>query len=156
MRLTDRLDRAGTSLRAAALTHPLTGVLNRRGFFDEIEHTRQLGPVLDVSMIDIDRFKPLNDEHGHATGDLVLARVADWLVEVAGDAGLVARMGGDEFALAVPAEDGKSLPERQSLVMDGLAFSVTIGTAVVPPSEDIDAALARADCVLYTSKASRV
>lgn len=152
VRLAARLDTAGKSLRLAALTDPLTGVLNRRGFFEAADDLAPVGRRVDVAMVDVDQFKTINDEHGHATGDLVLKMVADWLVGVAGEDGVVSRMGGDEFALIVASSAGLPLPDRQVLVLEGITFSITIGSAAFTSNEDFEHALAQADTALYRLK----
>ena len=155
VRLAARLDTAGQLLRRAALTDPLTSVLNRRGFFESVEEFERSGSDAEVAMIDIDHFKRLNDRHGHAVGDGILERVAGWLTTLAGERGVVARMGGDEFALVLPATSAPQLPNRQSLVMDGVTFSITIGVARFVTGEHFETALAQADAALYESKQTR-
>lgn len=154
VRLTARLDTAGKLLRRAALTDPLTGVLNRRGFFEAVGSLAESGARFEVVMADIDDFKLLNDRHGHATGDLVLGRTADWLTAIAGEDGIASRMGGDEFAIVALAAD-RELPGHQSLVMEGIAFDVTLGSAVFTPPDSFESALAAADADLYTRKRLR-
>lgn len=150
--LTSRLDTATRLLRSTSLTDPLTGVLNRRGFFEAVEEFAHANERFGVAMVDVNRFKQLNDTHGHAAGDAALICVADWLAALAGDDGIVARIGGDEFAIVVSALDRVNLPAHQSLLADGVACSVTIGSAAIEAGEHFDAALARADGRLYDLK----
>ena len=87
------------SLDAAAHRDPLTGVANRRAFFDQLDQPGTGGALL---YCDLDHFKPVNDRLGHAAGDELLQQVAGRLVECAGEDRTVARLGGDEFAVLCP------------------------------------------------------
>ncbi|MEZ5246113.1 MAG: GGDEF domain-containing protein [Acidimicrobiales bacterium] len=152
VRLVARLDDAGRLLRHTARTDPLTGVSNRRGFFDALDELRVSSRVAEIAMVDVDDFKKLNDRHGHAGGDRALCRVAEWLVELVGDTGTVARIGGDEFAYVASPDPARRLPTRQEFDLDGMAYSITIGRAVRSADEDPDEALVRADADLYRRK----
>lgn len=152
VRLASRLDTAGKSLRVAALTDPLTGVLNRRGFFEAVDEVARLDRDVAVAMVDVDEFKTINDRHGHAVGDLVLTHVADWIVALVGEAGVVSRIGGDEFAFVIPSEKKSTLPDRHSMVIEGFSFSITIGSSTFTAGEQFEQALARADADLYGLK----
>ncbi len=86
----------------------LTGLLNRRGFYSvaEREHEREdVGRCLSCVVIDIDAFKRINDEHGHAAGDEVLKALARVLWQQGGDESHVARTGGEEFCILLPKMD---------------------------------------------------
>ncbi len=90
-----------------AYSDPLTGMPNRRSFNESLEEKlRQVNhgkiSVFGVAIIDLDGFKPINDVHGHATGDAVLIEVGKRLKAAIGDNGLIARLGGDEFAVLAP------------------------------------------------------
>ena len=94
------------TLRSESLTDPLSGLLNRRGF--DVRAAAMLGvhrsSNLPVSLIvaDLDRFKALNDRHGHAAGDRVIAEFGAQLQKAAGPGALAARLGGEEFAVLLP------------------------------------------------------
>ncbi|MGQ0700883.1 MAG: diguanylate cyclase domain-containing protein [Panacagrimonas sp.] len=97
-------------LRSQALTDPLTGLSNRRGLFLGLESTLQAashhGHTVGIAMIDLDRFKPINDKLGHPAGDAMLRQVAQALRSVARRAtDVVARQGGDEFAVIWTTHD---------------------------------------------------
>lgn len=83
-------------------TDPLTGLLNRRAFVRELASALARDPRgTALALVDLNGFKPINDTFGHATGDAVLRRIADRLAQSAHGTQLVARMGGDEFALLI-------------------------------------------------------
>jgi diguanylate cyclase (GGDEF)-like protein len=89
-----------------ARTDPLTGLGNRRSFGDlaavEISRTRRYSRSLTLAYIDVDRFREMNDRYGHATGDTVLLTVATVLQDCLRTSDVLARIGGDEFALMLP------------------------------------------------------
>jgi diguanylate cyclase (GGDEF)-like protein len=145
---------------ASAEIDHLTGVLNRRGF-ERLVPDPALGAML---LFDLDRFKQLNDTQGHAAGDEALrlfARIASALVR---DSDVLARMGGEEFALFLPrasAESAVRVAERiraevaSRLVVGGQAVTVSVGVAPSPiaavPRETL---LTAADQAMYAAKQS--
>jgi len=146
----------------------LTGLPNRRRFFD-VAARRLNDPdsrPLAVLMMDIDYFKRINDEYGHAAGDAVLARVGCRLAELAGEGRIhVARLGGEEFAAMLPgwsperaeamAEDWRRSLHALSIATPAgsLVLDLTIGVSAVRDDESqIDPALGRADRALYEGK----
>lgn len=156
-------------LRAHAVTDELTGAMTRRAL-------RELAPALilrerarrrgvAVLMLDLDRFKQVNDTHGHAKGDQVLVQAAAALRAHIRQDALLARYGGEEFVALVPVDDlptARSVAERlrqaveqadwaDVLALQG-AVTVSIGLALVGPADDLDSALARADAALYRAK----
>ncbi len=153
VRLAAALDRASRLLWQAAHTDPLTEVANRRAFFDAVEHRSALADrPLDIAIVDLDAFKAINDRHGHSGGDLALQQVARWLCELGGPDGLVARMGGDEFALARPAGTGTDRPTSARFDHDGMQYSLTLGWARLEVAGSLDDALRQADAELYARK----
>ena len=154
VRLAAALDRASHLLWDAAHTDPLTEVANRRAFFEIMERDGIGDGPLDVAIVDVDEFKALNDQQGHAGGDRALRQVASWLVELAGPRGLVARMGGDEFAVVVPADGDQERPTTATFDHDGMGYSVTLGWERCDTGESVDAALRAADQELYARKPS--
>jgi diguanylate cyclase (GGDEF)-like protein len=153
-RLVARLDETGRRLLDAAITDPLTGVYNRRGFFDGFDPTEAADGPLAAAMVDIDDFKRLNDQLGHAQGDLVLRHVAGWLDAHAEDRGTVARLGGDEFVLVAPADVVMRLRAYETLTAASIAYSITVGSAPIGAA-GLHEALADADAALYRNKAAR-
>lgn len=154
VRLVAQLDIASALLRQAAVTDSLTGVRNRRGFFEALPSVGGNGEV-DVAMIDLDHFKQLNDRHGHDFGDRALRTVAAWLRSVVGDHGVVGRLGGDEFAFVACAGAVADLGHRRRLELEGIELEVTIGRVRAAVGEDREMALIAADGELYRFKRSR-
>ncbi|MEZ5265333.1 MAG: GGDEF domain-containing protein [Acidimicrobiales bacterium] len=165
-RLLHDLAGAHRELHALAFRDGLTGLSNRRSFFAEAETLlAEAGPSAPAVavMIDLDRFKQLNDTHGHAAGDAALVALAGRLAGVVGGDGIVARLGGDEFAavLRLPRErHGEriealhractAVPARPGVVVDG-----SLGTYAVPTGMGLEDALHLADVALYRAKAER-
>jgi diguanylate cyclase (GGDEF)-like protein len=147
----------------------LTGLVNRRVFEDRLEHAFALAKRLDKPMallyIDLDRFKPINDDFGHDTGDAVLKEVAARLRRAARDSDTVARLGGDEFALLMASNDDRAGAEAlasriivaicQPIFVGGRAchVRVSIGIAVLPPpAAGKEALMKAADEAMYEAK----
>jgi len=152
-----------------ARTDILTGLPNRRVFDDELgrhlAEWRKSGCPVSVLMLDIDHFKNFNDQHGHLAGDVVLAEVARRLRDSMNDSGLVARLGGEEFAVILPeckandaarvAETARRAIERAPFEYEQKRLQVTVscGAAQVRTHENASALIKRADEALYASKA---
>ncbi|PBB96903.1 EAL domain-containing protein [Mesorhizobium sp. WSM3862] len=149
---------------------PLTGLANRRSFTSrleaEIATTSGKGGQLALMLIDLDRFKEVNDLFGHAAGDAVLQRVAQCASSVLRHGQMLARLGGDEFAIIAPnlpdpqaagriAEAVLSkLRQESQLSPGGELVSASIGIALYPLDADEQAALvSHADTALYRAKA---
>jgi diguanylate cyclase (GGDEF)-like protein/PAS domain S-box-containing protein len=156
-------------LRRLATIDELTELANRRQFFDRgrrmLERARRSGRPVALLLFDLDHFKRINDTHGHATGDLVLRQVAAACREVLRSGDLVARLGGEEFAVLLTGADAAEaevVAERLRAAIASLEISVrgrripvtaSIGIALSGPGlEDLEACLAAADRALYRAK----
>lgn len=155
-----------------ATVDPLTGLANRRRISSETAAAAKSGNGFSLLMIDIDRFKGINDTYGHEAGDMVLGSVADILMQLIGSDGQVARYGGEEFLVLLPHADetiAVSLAERvrhglaaRSIRARGLggavelAVSVSIGVAVSDSRygtrQSADQVLRQADAALLAAK----
>ena len=151
-------DRLMAELAEAARIDDLTGLLNRRVWREELDEemarARRYETPLTVVLLDLDRFKDVNDELGHAAGDALLKEVARrWSGELR-RIDSMARFGGDEFVCTLPrctAEEGVAILERMRLsTPEGI--SVSAGVAVWDLSESADALFARVDRALYRAK----
>jgi len=156
-------------IQALAMRDELTGLINRRHMLELLEQERQRcvrsGRTFCVAMIDIDRFKDVNDRYGHAAGDEVLQRLAREALSAVRVADVLARWGGDEFVLLLSdarlqlarggVERVRQRIEAVSLRVGEQALQVTIsaGLAEHIAGESVATALARADAALYEAKA---
>lgn len=152
-------------LRATAECDALTGLANRAMFERALgAATRERDPVRALLLIDLDGFKAVNDTHGHAAGDACLVEIARRLRQLFAGAELIARIGGDEFAVVVEMpEQGQGLEAQASGALAALAgpirhgehvFSVgaSIGVAAVADAASPQQLFARADRALYAAK----
>jgi diguanylate cyclase (GGDEF)-like protein len=156
-------------LRRMAETDPLTGLRNRRAFFEKAEEAFAVAHAgnrpLSVSVIDIDHFKTINDHHGHAAGDTIICKVADCCAAKLGSSDVLARIGGEEFAVLLSAQDegdaaasahrllGAVTRRPFSIGQRLVTVGVSIGVATRRPSDAGFAdMLARADAALYVAK----
>jgi diguanylate cyclase (GGDEF)-like protein len=169
---TDRLELDQSRRMEARLssTDELTGLLNRRALKEEIrkEANRAVrtGRPLAFLFLDVDRFKGINDEHGHAAGDEVLVELSLRIRAVVRDYDLFGRWGGDEFCLIAPehrhASDTRTLAEHircavsdEPFVTSRAAFDVTISVGAVliePPTLTPEEMCDMADVALYRAK----
>lgn len=156
-------------LRTRAITDELTGTMTRRALRELapalIEQQQQLQHEVAVLMLDLDRFKSINDTYGHQTGDAVLRVAAGVLQDHMRVDTLLARYGGEEFVAVVPVGGlpiARRVAERLRQAVESADWSsqlrvregvtVSVGVAIVGPAESFDAALSRADEALYRAK----
>jgi diguanylate cyclase (GGDEF)-like protein len=168
----DQLHTANQALRAAnlqlqemAVTDHLTGVANRRAFTEriavEVERARRTRHPLALIMVDIDRFKVLNDTLGHLEGDRALVILAGLLANNRRATDMVARFGGEEFALLLPGagfDDAMMVAEKIRSSTESARMpagcTVSAGVATFPDhAQDVHSLIASADAALYEAKA---
>jgi diguanylate cyclase (GGDEF)-like protein/PAS domain S-box-containing protein len=154
----------------------LTGIPNRRAFLRSLKSecdaadarglsaSNRKGPC--VAFIDIDHFKRINDERGHAVGDAVLFGMADCLAENMRRSDIVGRLGGEEFVVCMPAvalQDANALAERLRSAIAETAFdtpvgpvniTVSLGIACYSPGDTVATLMERADAAMYVAKST--
>jgi len=152
-----------------AVIDSLTGILNRRHFFElaerEVKRARRSGRPLCAIMADVDHFKRVNDDHGHLVGDQVLEEIARRCKESIRGEDLLGRFGGEEFVLLLPEAPlevaAANVAERLRREVAGvpiatnrgeLKLTISLGVAELGPGEDLAALLERADGALYAAK----
>jgi diguanylate cyclase (GGDEF)-like protein len=169
----DITDRKNSEIRIEQLAHfdGLTGLANRNLFKERLDATlakhRRLGTEFAVLLLDLDRFKTVNDTLGHQAGDKLLKGVAGRIEAACGDADIAARLGGDEFAvIATPANSNllhrteilaaqliEAISAPDEIAGRPVVVGCSIGIALVPAhGERIDEILRNADLALYRSK----
>jgi diguanylate cyclase (GGDEF)-like protein len=153
-----------------SITDGLTGLWNRRHFdlqaAGEVQRAVRFSEAFGVVMVDIDRFKAINDAHGHQTGDGVLVEFAGRLKAATRDVDIVARFGGEEFALLLPnttCAGARTVGEKvrgrigdEPFEVDGLSINVTVSVGVAAYPEHgttVKELVAAADAALYRAKA---
>ena len=164
-----RRQRLAEELKLAS-TDPLTGLRNRRATFRHLaamrDRARRLGLPFAVMVMDIDRFKRVNDRWGHAAGDTVLTGVARRLAEALGDEDLLGRIGGEEFLVALPAATLGEARQTAELLRRTIevapvplpggvevAVTLSIGLCLSDGREPVEQTCERADRALYDAKA---
>jgi diguanylate cyclase (GGDEF)-like protein len=155
--------------RRMARVDPLTGLSNRRAFDeaigDQIVEARAMGRPLSVLLADIDRFKQINDDHGHVNGDSCLRQVARTIQGSVRATDACFRWGGDEFAVLLPSADAERATELCARIQaavdstcrgpDGEPLSVSCGHTELEDGMGADALVAAADLALLTLKRAR-
>jgi diguanylate cyclase (GGDEF)-like protein len=164
--MAQELQQTQSRLQSLALRDPLTGLANHRSFHEALglalERAREKDEPLAVVALDFDHFKQINDTHGHPYGDEVLVLAGERLADAVRDADLVARVGGEEFAIVLPGADADAAyaaAERaraalaEVVLVDGRRLSSSAGIAAFPTDATDAAALLRlADSALYDAK----
>ncbi len=157
-------------IRRLAYYDSLTGLPNRKLFLDllerAIEHARVEHRLIALMFIDLDRFKPVNDVHGHAVGDQLLIAVAERLRSIVRKTDTVARLGGDEFVIVLPNLDDPAVASELAQKLIGkisqtyllkekkIEISASIGISLFPKDGESGATLLNcADAAMYSAKA---
>lgn len=165
----EELQEANRQLEISVITDPLTGAINRRGFYELMatEHSRVIryGGKFALLMLDVDHFKKVNDTHGHSAGDKTLRKLTEVCATVVRTVDIVSRIGGEEFAVLLPntsLDSAVLLAERIRNTVDNvsieiehgvmLKISVSIGVAAYERGDTPDTILKKADQALYTAK----
>ncbi len=163
--------RNALAVKNLAHTDPSTGLPNRRAFMERTASRLDgsacaLGRGYAVMLADIDRFKHVNDDYGHAAGDRLVQLIGERMGEELGEGAMVARVGGDEFAISVPIEEGRSAAAVGSRLVAGMrepfdlgnfavAVTISLGLAECGGGEagcDVNSMLNKADLALYAAK----
>jgi diguanylate cyclase (GGDEF)-like protein len=166
-RLTRQMERAHTISTHAAQTDELTGLMNRRAFFEHAQllyaQCRLNQQPLCVLMMDMDHFKQINDTYGHQAGDQVLRQVGGVISASFRQADVYGRLGGEEFAVLLPntsLETARSIAEELIKAISGMVFdpvqglTASLGVAsTYTQDEDLHALMNSADKALYRAKA---
>jgi diguanylate cyclase (GGDEF)-like protein/PAS domain S-box-containing protein len=153
-------------MRHDAVHDPLTGLANRTLLRDRLEQalarSRRRGGASGLLFVDLDNFKQVNDEHGHATGDAVLVELGQRLQKAVRPSDTVARLGGDEFVVVCEELDeqtavalGRRLHDalEQPLVIGGLEHRLSASIGIALGQSDPDGLLGNADAAVYRAKA---
>lgn len=153
------------SLELRAARDELTGLLNRRGLNElmdgEMNKALTLEEPLSLVLLDVDHFKNINDSYGHAGGDAVLAGLAGVIAEATRGSDILARWGGEEFAVLLPGADlsaaaliAEKIRRRvgATALLQGRSVSISLGVTQYSPRDTNDALFRRADEALYKSK----
>ncbi len=163
----ERLESDSRLFEKLAMEDALTGLANRRALEGRLQEWLPLAagaPPLCLALVDVDRFKQVNDRHSHHIGDEVLKSVAAIFRHNLRDGDFAARLAGDEFVIAMPsttlaqAEDVRArlhaavMRHPWAALSAGLQVSLSIGLAQAQPGESVEAALTRSDPAMYSSK----
>lgn len=141
---------------------PLTGLPNRASLVEQLQSVLSSSATTGLVFIDLDRFKGVNDSHGHLVGDLALVDIAHRLRRVGGRDAVVARYGGDEFALVVPGGEAEAVAQRVEACLRppvrvgdvAVRLSASVGVAVAS-GRSVEDLMAAADAAMYEVKRGR-
>lgn len=161
------LESANRRLTDLSLRDPLTGVFNRRYLLEELSRAldseRDPSSTVAVAMLDLDGFKPVNDEHGHLLGDRLLREIAQGLRASVRADDFVCRFGGDEFVVLLFGIDESSAEDRAKEIAETVrgigvrfeprcAVTASVGVSVGRPGDDPEEVIRKADARAYAAK----
>ncbi|MBI1203015.1 MAG: diguanylate cyclase [Rhodopseudomonas sp.] len=160
------LEELARDLDHRAATDPLTGLFNRRKFDRslavEMLRAQRYGTPLSLILFDIDRFKSVNDKHGHQAGDAVLVELSRYGAAHIRASDILARWGGEEFVILCPGIDGTMASHLAGHLREGFnalnhpgvgTVTCSFGVVEFNPTDSAQSLLARADAALYRAKA---
>jgi len=164
-----KLEQAQGELQKIARYDSLTGLSNRNFFYEQLDkliaRVRRENKLMAVMFLDLDNFKPVNDEHGHSVGDLLLQSVAKRITSCLRKNDIAARLGGDEFIIAYDTsgnEESLAIAAQRIIevisdvyILSGqeLKISASIGVSVYPKDGvDMDVLIKNADTAMYSTK----
>lgn len=143
-------------IRLESHSDELTGTLNRRGFeaktLAEIRRASRHERPLSVAVLDLDKFKDVNDGAGHAAGDFVLRAVTAQWMSMSRSTDIVGRLGGDEFAMLMPETDADDARALMLRLREFASHPWSWGVAQLRPGDTVDSLLNRADQAMYEDK----
>ncbi|MEC8039508.1 MAG: GGDEF domain-containing protein [Pseudomonadota bacterium] len=177
LRLAQQMRGARDEAEVRAATDSLTGLCNRRVFEEQLNQLCSNGNPFSLMLMDLDHFKQVNDLHGHDAGDAVLVELAQRLRAEVPDGALLARIGGEEFLIALPATQDlgaqrfartlcRDIAARPFALPDGASIRVTVSLGLAmseattgdaaggDPAQDLSRLMKRADQALYRAKAA--
>lgn len=167
-RMAHTIEENNQKLTQIAVTDELTGISNRRYFFDvlgrEMQRANRHQRNLSILMMDIDYFKKFNDKHGHLVGDEVLKHVCKLCLSELRVNDLIGRIGGEEFDILLPETsivEAEQIAQRMRQIIESsslswqdktLSVTVSIGVTTMKPNEKADTLLSRVDSAMYKAK----
>lgn len=146
-------------LQRESHTDVLTGVLNRRGFTSqvrkELRRATKAGCAVSIALLDLDEFKSVNDDSGHAAGDDVLRALTSQWKSMSRPDDIIGRLGGDEFAMLLPGTEAKDAMVVMNRLREPASHPWSWGVTQMISGETVESALQRADSSMYEHKRNR-
>ncbi|WP_018295204.1 ammonium transporter [Mariprofundus ferrooxydans] len=157
-----KLEKSNISLKKESITDPLTKIMNRRGLYEKVQRQNPYKDKISIIIFDIDKFKVVNDTHGHAVGDEVIKTIAETVTPMLRQEDYIARWGGEEFVVTlrtIDIVDAQNSAERLRAKIETVKFpqvgKVTCSFGVSSPKNEtmtLDDVIENADKALYDAK----